>query len=75
MLAKHVRPPEGRYDKVEAAYDGLDPDDKKVMKAILLDNDYPHAQVAHILNDVGYAVDRKQVFEFREKLRLGRVTL
>ena len=74
-IAQFVRPPEGKYDKVEAAYDGLSASDKLVMKGILLNEDYPHAQVARILQDVGYAVDRKQVFDFRQKLRLGRVTL
>lgn len=74
-IKQHVRPPEGRYDKVEAAYDGLDKEDKKVLKGILLDPDYPHAQVARVLCAIGYDIDRKQVFEFREKIKLGRVKL
>lgn len=74
-IAQYVKPPEGRYDKVEAAYDGLDKADKKVMKSILLSADYPHAQVARILCDIGYDIDRKQVFEFRQKIKLGRVKL
>lgn len=74
-IAKYVTPPEGKYDKVEAAYDGMTAADKLVMKGILSNPDYPHAQVARILNEVGYDIDRKQVFEFREKLRLKRIVL
>lgn len=74
-IKQHVRPPEGRYDKVEAAYDGLDEADKEVMKGLLLDPDYPHAQVARVLRAIGYDIDRKQVCEFRLKIKMGRVKL
>jgi hypothetical protein len=74
-ITQFITPPEGKYDKVEAAYDGLSASDKLVLKGILLNEDYPHAQVARILQDAGYAVDRKQVFDFRQKIKLGRVTL
>lgn len=36
---------------------------------------YGHQQIANALGNLGYNIDRKQVHNYREKLKLGRVTL
>lgn len=68
--------PTGRYDKVEAAYDGMAPADQKIFRSAIQNPDkYPHAHMATALRTMGYDVDRKQVQHFREKLSLGKVKL
>lgn len=66
---------EGRYDKVEAAYDGMAPADQKIFRDAIRSEFYTHAQIASALRSMGYDVDRKQVQHFREKLCLGKVEL
>lgn len=75
-LAQALSAPVGRYDRVEAAYDGMSPADQEIFReAITNPRDYPHAHIATALRSVGYDVDRKQVQHFREKLSLGKVKL
>jgi hypothetical protein len=66
---------EGRYDRVEAAYDGMAPADQKIFRDAIRSEYYSHAQIAAALRSMGYEVDRKQVQHFREKLSLGKVEL
>lgn len=65
----------GRYDRVEAAYDGMSPADKKIFRDAVRSEHYSHAHIAAALRSMGYDVDRKQVQHFREKLSLGKVEL
>lgn len=75
-LADALRAPAGRYDRVEAAYDGMAPEDRKTFQAAILEpKTYSHAQIANALRELGYEVDRKQVHHYREKLALGKVEL
>lgn len=74
-LSDHVKAPTKQYDKVEAAYDGMDAADKAVFRGLIQDNAYGHQEIARLLCEVGFDIDRYQVFSFREKLRLGRVKL
>jgi hypothetical protein len=69
--------PSVRYDKVEAAYDGLsEPNKATFRRAILAPVDvHGHESIAKALRQLGYDVDRKQVHEFRSKLRRGKVSL
>ena len=66
---------EGRYDAVAAAYDGMDEADRIIFSRAIQDDGYSHAQIAKALRTMGYDVDRKQVFHYREKLGLGKVRL
>lgn len=74
-LAEAITPPQGRYDVVEAAYDGMDETDRAAFRGLIEDKDYPPAQIAQIMRKAGYEVDRKQVAHFREKVSLGKVKL
>jgi hypothetical protein len=74
-LAEVLGAPEARYDRVEAAYEGMSSASKATFRDIIRDENYGHAQVAKALRSMGYDVDRKQVHAFREKLAMGRVTL
>lgn len=65
----------GRYDAVEAAYDGMDLVDSIVFRKAIQDPSYSHAQIAEALRTMGYDVDRKQVHHYREKLATGKATL
>lgn len=69
--------PSERYDKVEAAYDGLNEVDKATFRrAILAPVDvHGHEEIARALRALGYDIDRKQVHLFREKLARGKVRL
>jgi hypothetical protein len=70
-------PPSVRYDKVEAAYDGLsEPNKATFRRAILAPVEvHGHESIAKALRQLGYDVDRKQVHLFREKLQRGKVSL
>lgn len=75
-LASAVGAPGARYDRVEAAYDGMTEANRVSFRRIIQDPHlYSHAQVASALREIGYDVDRKQVHQFREKLALKRVAL
>lgn len=74
-LATTIGAPRARYDRVEAAYDGMSPANRKSFRRIIRDDSYSHAQVASAMREIGYDVDRKQVQHYREKLALGRVDL
>ena len=75
-LAEAVGRAKGRYNPVEAAYDGMNETDRKTFRDIIRANDYyTHAQVAAALREIGYDVDRKQVQHYRERLALGKVSL
>lgn len=75
-LAEAVGKPKGRYNAVEAAYDGMTAADRKTFQTIILEPEtYTHAQVAAALREIGYDVDRKQVQAYRERLALGKVEL
>lgn len=75
-LKEALGEPRARYDRVEAAYDGMAPADKKVFQEAIREPEaYPHAHIAEALRSMGYDVDRKQVQHFREKLFLGKVEL
>lgn len=68
--------PRARYDRVEAAYDGMSPANRASFRRIIRDDgSYSHAQVASAMREIGYDIDRKQVQHFREKLARGRVDL
>lgn len=69
--------PTGRYDKVEAAYDGLSEANRETFREAIMQSaaDVGHESIAKALRVLGYDVDRKQVHLFREKLSMGRVTL
>ncbi len=69
--------PSGRYDKVEAAYDGMEHHNREVFRRIIAApvEEYGHETIAKALRALGYDVDRKQVHLFREKLARGRVVL
>ena len=74
-LASAVGAPSGRYDRVEAAYEGMSEANRASFRRIIQDESYSHIQVARALQEIGYDIDRKQVHNFREKLAMGRVTL
>jgi hypothetical protein len=74
-LAGAVGAPSARYDRVEAAYEGMSEANRISFRRIIQDEDYTHIQVARALREIGYDIDRKQVHNFREKLAMGRVTL
>lgn len=74
-LAEALGPAYSRYDRVEAAYNGMSLDNRKTFKDVIQDSAFSHAQVAKALREIGYDVDRKQVHAFREKLAIGKVTL
>lgn len=69
--------PDGRYDKVAAAYDGMSEANRETFrKAIMLGvNEVGHEALAKALRALGYDIDRKQVHLFREKLSRGKVSL
>lgn len=69
--------PDGRYDKVAAAYDGMDKDNREVFRRIIAAPvaEYGHENIARALRGLGYDVDRKQIHLFREKLARGKVVL
>lgn len=69
--------PEGRYDKVEAAYDGMSEVNRDTFRDIITApvQQYGHEAIARALRGLGYDVDRKQVHLFREKLARGKVSL
>ncbi|HEX9089796.1 MAG TPA: hypothetical protein VF867_20050 [Arthrobacter sp.] len=74
-LAAAIGAPRLRYDRVEAAYDGMSPANRASFRRIIRDETYSHAQVASAMREIGYDVDRKQVQAYREKLAIGRVAL
>jgi hypothetical protein len=75
-LATAIGAPATRYDRVAAAYDGMNSPNRESFRVIIKDTDsYPHAQVAAALREIGYEVDRKQVQHYRERLALGKVSL
>lgn len=74
-LAGAVGAPSARYDRVEAAYEGMSVANQISFKRIIQDDSYTHIQVARALQEIGYDIDRKQVHNYREKLAMGRVTL
>jgi len=65
----------GRYDRVEAAYNGMSLNDRNTFKEVITDKSFSHAQIAKAMRAIGYDVDRKQVQAFREKLERGKATL
>lgn len=69
--------PDGRYDKVAAAYDGMDEVNRDTFRDIITApvSHYGHETIARALRGLGYDVDRKQVHLFREKLARGKVSL
>ncbi|MDR6794350.1 hypothetical protein J2X12_002913 [Pseudarthrobacter oxydans] len=69
--------PTGRYDKVEAAYDGLSDANRETFRRAIAQpaSEVGHEAIAKALRALGYDVDRKQVHLFREKLSMGRVSL
>lgn len=69
--------PEGRYDKIEAAYDGMNEVNRDTFRDIITApvQQYGHETIARALRGLGYDVDRKQVHLFREKLARGKVSL
>ena len=69
--------PEGRYDKVAAAYDGMDETNRSSFRRIIAAPvaEYGHESIARALRALGYDVDRKQIHLFREKLSRGKVSL
>jgi hypothetical protein len=69
--------PDGRYDKVAAAYDGMSEVNRDTFKDIITAPvaQYGHETIARALRGLGYDVDRKQVHLFREKLSRGKVSL
>ena len=74
-LAGAVGAPQARYDRVEAAYEGMTEANRISFRRIIQDDSYSHIQVARAMQEIGYDVDRKQVHNFREKLAMGRVKL
>lgn len=75
-LAAAIGAPATRYDRVAAAYDGMNSPNREAFRHIIQDTaGYPHAQVAAALREIGYDIDRKQVQHYRERLALGKVTL
>lgn len=65
-----------RRDKVELVYEHLDQEDQAAFRELIADEvTYGHQLIATHLQAMGYMVDRKQIHSFREKLKLGRVTL
>lgn len=74
-LAAALGTAHGKYDRVEAAYNGMSLSDRNTFKDVITDPSFSHAQVAKAMREIGYDVDRKQVQAFREKLALGKVAL
>jgi hypothetical protein len=74
-LAEALGSAYGRYDRVEAAYNGMSLTNRNTFKEIIQDSSFSHSQIAKALREIGYDVDRKQVHQFREKLAMGRVAL
>lgn len=74
-LATVVGAPQGRYNPVAAAYDGMNKADRATFREIIRNPEYTHAQIAEALRDIGHDVDRKQVQHYRERLTLGKVEL
>lgn len=79
-----------RGDKVEGAYQalvdcvavsgqiyGFDAEAELEAFRVAIQDEvaYGHQQIADALNNLGFNIDRKQVHNYREKLKLGRVTL
>ena len=69
--------PSGRYDKVEAAYDGMSDENKAAFRMAIKSpvSQFGHENIARALRGLGYDVDRKQIHLFREKLSRGKVSL
>lgn len=69
--------PDARYDKVEAAYDGMSEDNRATFRQAIQSPValYGHEAIAKALRALGYDIDRKQVHLFREKLARGKVSL
>ena len=75
-LADLIGPPMGHYNPVSAAYDGMDEEDRASFRHYIERPDqFPHAQLAKAMRELGYDIDRKQIQQFREKLALGKVIL
>lgn len=69
--------PSGQYDKVAAAYDGMNEVNRETFRDIISApvGEYGHETIAKALRGLGYDIDRKQVHLFREKLQRGKVSL
>ena len=69
--------PTGRYDKVEAAYDGMSEVNRETFRKAVSQpaSEVGHEALAKALRALGYDIDRKQVHLFREKLHRGKVSL
>jgi hypothetical protein len=75
-LKDAIGAPRGRYSPVAAAYEGMSSPDREAFRVIIRDAEsYTHAQVAQAMRDCGYAVDRKQIQNYRERLALGKEEL
>jgi len=69
--------PDGRYDKVAAAYDGMNDENKAAFRMAIKSpvSQFGHENIARALRGLGYDVDRKQIHLFREKLARNKVSL
>jgi hypothetical protein len=75
-LADAIGAPMGHYNPVAAAYDGMGEGDREYFRYYIeRPEEFPHAQLAKAMRELGYNVDRKQIQSFREKLALGKVIL
>lgn len=76
LKALLANPAYARLDKVELVYRNLQPDDQAAFRELIADEvTYGHQVIATQLQAMGYMVDRKQIHAFREKLKMGRVSL
>lgn len=69
--------PDGRYDKVAAAYDGMSQVNRATFAEAVAEpaSVIGHEALAKALRALGYDVDRKQIHLFREKLARNKVSL
>lgn len=57
------------------AYSQMNAYNRSIFRKAIKDEAVGHAKLATALQKMGFPIDRKQIHQFREKLRLGRVTL
>lgn len=62
-----------KYDKVEAAVDGLSPEERAVVLNALRDPLFTNRQIADALNTQGHELNDGHVQYYRTKLRRGEV--
>lgn len=65
-----------RVDKVMAAYDEMDPENREAFRLLIGNPDWSGGQIANAMSEMGFkGIDDNKINHFRRKLRAGKVIL